>query len=442
MLSIAEFLKLFLLITQLFIIEQSHAVGPSLSRIFNRQSSSSLSSLSSGRLSSDTATVDTLPLSEIPECSLPMLAWNFTLYCSQHLTRIEQEELKDVETVYYCSSVNYGSRSRAAEEDSKAVSDFPRLSIGDHVDFKYKIGSVVADGTEGLVVRAYDMSQQGKVVALKFNRKERDAQYENDILKRVALSMDSRDSDKHVVEPIEHIIYRGWDVWVYPYIPVDWIDITSENSAIPLSYLQKLTKCMVDALLFLKSINVIHMDLKPDNILYNIDTDESYLTDFGLAMFKEDAETFRGLRGTYEYIAPEFYLRHRGITHAADIWSLGATLFVLATGGEFIDFSGVPDSAKRFRAIRLMHGRVPPESNHFYDSISFPLAYYDSGHGRKTKTVFEDLDFAMASKYGLDDRELFAEMKDFIEKCLKWNPENRITVKAAAQHPFLTRLNV
>jgi len=75
--------------------------------------------------------------------------------------------------------------------------------------------------------------------------------------------------------------------------------------------------------------DLIHCDIKPGNILFNVDN-EPKLVDFGLAR-KADSEPDDDLRGTPYYVAPEKVKREKE-TFLSDMYSLGGTLYHALTG--------------------------------------------------------------------------------------------------------------
>ncbi|KAF7282355.1 I-kappaB kinase epsilon [Rhynchophorus ferrugineus] len=92
----------------------------------------------------------------------------------------------------------------------------------------------------------------------------------------------------------------------------------------------------------LRDNNLVHRDLKPGNIMKFIKDDGTTvykLTDFGAARELQDGQHFVSLYGTEEYLHPDMYERavlrkHANKTFGAniDLWSIGVTLYHVATG--------------------------------------------------------------------------------------------------------------
>ncbi|OGV52371.1 MAG: hypothetical protein A2X49_02430 [Lentisphaerae bacterium GWF2_52_8] len=89
---------------------------------------------------------------------------------------------------------------------------------------------------------------------------------------------------------------------------------------------------MCSALSHMSARNVIHRDIKADNILISKEG-RVVLIDFGLARGPQQDTLSLGndFHGTPQYVAPE-YIRNEELSVKSDIYSLGITLFYAASG--------------------------------------------------------------------------------------------------------------
>ncbi|HLG42963.1 MAG TPA: protein kinase [Planctomycetota bacterium] len=139
----------------------------------------------------------------------------------------------------------------------------------------------------------------------------------------------------HIVRILDYGTLAG-SMFRILYLIMDYIDgHPLDCTPRPLAEKLRCVADISDALHYAHSHGVVHRDVKPSNILVDRDG-KAYITDFGLAKPIDDMElgvTVTGsILGSPHFISPEQARGERMIGPASDIFSLGATLYQVATG--------------------------------------------------------------------------------------------------------------
>jgi serine/threonine-protein kinase len=136
---------------------------------------------------------------------------------------------------------------------------------------------------------------------------------------------------------IIHVIDRGIEDSV-PYFVMEFVQGRHLGLAIQdgkLDFNQKVDVIiqMCKALAYAHKNDVIHLDIKPSNVL--IDTEGNVkIADFGIARLFSGGESAQAcsVMGTPSYMSPEQKEDMASVTHASDLYSLGVVMYELFTG--------------------------------------------------------------------------------------------------------------
>ena len=97
-----------------------------------------------------------------------------------------------------------------------------------------------------------------------------------------------------------------------------------------------ITGQILEALSFMHRLKIVHMDIKPNNIMFACKRRDNFhlkLIDFGLAREVGGLGRARcGMVGTVEFMSPEVVGGHFAQLES-DLWSLGVMLFMMLSGG-------------------------------------------------------------------------------------------------------------
>jgi serine/threonine protein kinase/predicted negative regulator of RcsB-dependent stress response len=164
-------------------------------------------------------------------------------------------------------------------------------------------------------------------------------------------------------------------------------DITRYSRTNPLSKseLLKLGMDLCKALEACHKKNILHRDIKPDNIFVSQHGDFK-LGDFGVARRMEKTFSALSKKGTYLYMAPEVY-KGEQYDATVDIYSLGLVLYRYLNGGKlpFLESSQVMYKQREEALAKRIKG----------DEIPFPI----SGDGEFEKAVKKAVEFLPENRF-------------------------------------------
>jgi serine/threonine protein kinase len=138
-----------------------------------------------------------------------------------------------------------------------------------------------------------------------------------------------------------HIVgqHRAWQEGGHFYIQMDFAPngslqqllkkTSSSSSLLSDQAMWSIAWEVTSGLLFLHTNGVMHLDIKPDNIYFDVQG-RCRIGDFGLAVVGTDVSDWE--EGDGDYLAPELLGPRAEPSPKADIFSLGATLYECATG--------------------------------------------------------------------------------------------------------------
>lgn len=214
------------------------------------------------------------------------------------------------------------------------------LNPGQIVQGRYVIQARLGQGGMGAVYRAHDQTLN-RAVAIKERVPDPNASPQALAQARVQFQREAQ-----VLANLNHPnLPRVTDYFTFngnEYLVMDFIegqnlgDLVQQLGALPEVSVRAWADQLLDALAYIHARNIIHRDIKPQNLILTPDG-RVVLVDFGLVKLLDpnDARTMAILRGmgTPEYAPLEQYAGGSGHTDArSDLYSLGATLYHLLTG--------------------------------------------------------------------------------------------------------------
>lgn len=275
---------------------------------------------------------------------------------------------------------------------------------------EYEILSSLGEGNTSKVYLCRSMADPKKQVALKLLREEF-LQRDSDSIKSVEQEIQilqglkhsnivnilGYGSEGHVLKP------SGREIKNLVYIMLEYVtggllfDLCQTMSGMGEDAGRFFLTQMLDVLTYLQSKNVVHRDLKLENILVD-DLLNMKVADFGFATFKK-INKLQSYRGTMTYMAPEIKEGKTYDGRQIDIFSTGVILFIIVQG--------------------IFPFKEAKKDEYFYNMI-----------------LTGNLDTYWKKVGG---QSLSSEFKDLILKIFSFDGKQRPTLEEIKQHPWMKK---
>lgn len=332
---------------------------------------------------------------------------------------------------------------------------------------RYVVHDMLGQGTFGQVFKCSTQEDGGGMVAVKVIKNQaayyHQARVEIGVLQFLNTRADPNDTC-HIVRLKDFFLHKNHLCLVFELLNLNLFELVRHNKfrGLSLSLVRVFLTQVLKALVVLHSSNIIHCDIKPENILLTDATSgEVKLIDFGSACFAN--------RTVYSYIQSRFYRSPEVVlgyqyTMSVDMWSLGCVAAEL--------FLGLPlfPAACELDLLGRISETIGPLPDHLMMNSKNTRKFYTADvlapGGMRLRTVEEftaatgqkaprgkqyfqhkalaDIINAYPFRSGLREEDQLRErtnreaFTDFLIGLLDVDPLTRWTPLQAQEHPFLT----
>ncbi|KAG8011053.1 Homeodomain-interacting protein kinase 2, partial [Nibea albiflora] len=206
-------------------------------------------------------------------------------------------------------------------------------------------------------------------------------------------------------------------------------DMTDRNNkGLNMTELRPVIQQLATALSHLRSIGLVHADLKPDNVMIvnrNQHPLKVRLIDFGLAHPVAEVQPYICKQATW-YRAPEVML-YIPFNEAKDMWSLGITAAELATGHPL--YPGNMD----YDMLRFIIETQGQPADHSPEAFASETGFYAEETRAYKLNNLDALKHLVTKERQQSDQHLLVEL---IKRMLDLDPDQHIKPQELLRHPF------
>ncbi|CAO3669231.1 unnamed protein product [Rhizopus stolonifer] len=256
----------------------------------------------------------------------------------------------------------------------------------------YKKLKKVGKGAYGSVYKGIN-TQTNKEIAIKVLNLDTEEDNVDDIQKEISLLSQLTHARSQNITPYYGSLLVGTKLWIImEYAAGGSVRTIMKAGNIEEKHIAVIVRELLLALSYLHKNQIIHRDIKAANVLLTAEGNVQ-LCDFGVAA----SNSFRQSTfvGTPYWMAPEVIRDGTSYNYKADIWSLGITVYEMATGNPPLA------NIEPMRAISIIPKTIPPKLPDTYSAAA----------------------------------------KEFVDSCLAENPNERLNADELLKSKFIKSVN-
>jgi len=263
----------------------------------------------------------------------------------------------------------------------------------------------------------------------------------------------SNNKYNHIAEYIDSFVHHGHIIIIFELLSLDLYHVISKRNhyGLPIEIVSSVTRQILSGLNELHNCNIIHGDIKPENILLFDETSlKVKISDFGSSrLANQEYSTYIVSR---YYRAPEIVLK---LPHGfpIDIWATACVAFEL--------FIGIPlfPGQSSGHLLEYISKFIGPFPSDFVAQSQFKNEYFNPDGTVKaserngfsdyfTKDTLENIILDYELRFGRTKEEKAREkakrlvFASFLKLLLQIDPSKRPSSQEALQHPFVNDNNL
>lgn len=181
------------------------------------------------------------------------------------------------------------------------------------------------------------------------------------------------------------------------------------------------------ALDFCHSKGIMHRDVKPMNIIINVDTKSLKLIDWGLSEFYLEKKDYNTRVSSRPYKSPELLVNYQYYDFSLDIWSAGAMFAAILFKKEHF-FLGKDNQDQLAKIVAVLGSKGFNEYTKKYNIQIDPseVVLYKNKEKKEFSSFVNEKCADLCTKEALD----------LLDRMLVYDHNERITAREALKHPF------